>query len=153
MSAIELLINMTDSAVDMLFSSARKMPAERQVWSPMETGRTALDQLQECACAPDLHMQLIDPEHPGPFEGYEGAREYRKRWTTVEACEAACRESTARWAHFVRGLSPERLASMAETPWGPTPVGVITGFHYWNLVYHLGQINYIQTLYGDRDMF
>jgi hypothetical protein len=22
---------------------------------------------------------------------------------------------------------------------------------YWNTIYHIGQINYIQTLYGNRD--
>jgi hypothetical protein len=24
--------------------------------------------------------------------------------------------------------------------------------HYWNTVYHLGQVNYLQTLLGDREM-
>lgn len=153
MGAVQLLINMTEAAVDMLFASARRMPADRLVWKPLDQGRSSLDQLQECASVPDLHMQMIDPEIPGPFRGLEESYEYRQRWTTLDQCEAACREATARWVVFVRSLSEERLGEIITVPWGSAPVGVVTGLHYWNLVYHLGQINYIQTLYGDREMF
>jgi hypothetical protein len=28
----------------------------------------------------------------------------------------------------------------------------VLGMHYWNLTYHLGQINQIQMMLGDRQM-
>jgi hypothetical protein len=38
-------------------------------------------------------------------------------------------------------------------PWGAKMTfAELLFLNYWNLVYHQGQIAYIQTLYGDREM-
>jgi hypothetical protein len=37
-------------------------------------------------------------------------------------------------------------------PWGTYTLAAVMGFPAWNLNYHFGQINYIQTLYGDFSM-
>lgn len=39
-------------------------------------------------------------------------------------------------------------------PWNPSgskPIAECCFHPYWNMVYHQGQISYIQTLYGDFD--
>ena len=40
-------------------------------------------------------------------------------------------------------------------PWGDGMTETLANVmlhHFWNIVYHEGQIAYIQTIYGDREM-
>ncbi len=152
MDAIEFEIQAANRAITNLYAAARKMSDEQLRWSPLELGRTALSQLQECAMAPVLQSTMMAPEtraNPDP-------KLFRKlmveggRLKTLEECEAATHANTARWAETLRSLSEEDLQAVVSTPWGEElPVSAIATMHAWNMIYHLGQINYIQTLYGD----
>jgi hypothetical protein len=129
------------------------MPADKIEWSPLDQGRTALDQLQECAMAPDLYLGYLDPRHKRKANSYAEAAELQSRWTTVDECLKALHEKTAALIAAIGALPRERLSEECTMPWGEQmTVQAIAGLHYWNLTYHLGQINYIQTLYGDKAM-
>lgn len=130
------------------------MPADKIEWSPLGQGRTALDQLQECAMAPDLYLGYLDPTYRRKANSYAEAAELQRRWTTVEECLQALHESTIALTDAMRNLPLDRLNDEHTMPWGEQmTLQGIAGLHYWNLTYHLGQINYIQTLYGDKAMF
>lgn len=144
----------TEAAVNMLFDSAKRMPEDKLVWSPLEQGRTALDQLQECATAPDFYLRYLDPKYTPLYNSYEEASAAGKNFLTLAACEQECERLTGQLIDAIRAITPDRLGEMHTMMWGEQmSIAGIAGLHYWNLVYHLGQINYIQTLYGDRNMF
>lgn len=154
MHPLDPIVSATLVSVDMLFNSAKRVPEEKLTWSPLDHGRTVLSQLQECAIAPHFYLVYLKPGYQSPFHGYEEASEYSKQFDTLEKCEMKCREMTAELAEAMRQVTPDRLSELHVMPWGQEmAISTIAGLHYWNNVYHLGQINYIQTLYGDREMF
>lgn len=143
----------TEGAVDMLYRFARRVPEDKLEWKPYEEGRTILDQLQECAQAPIWYIPMLDPSFSHGFANYEEMQTARKEWKTLEDCERVTHENTAKLLEVVRNVSDEDLNTEVKMPWGETMRKVdVIGFHHWNLTYHLGQIAYVQTLYGDKEM-
>ncbi len=72
--------------------------------------------------------------------------------TTLEACETALRENTQRLLQVVETLAAADLSQTAVAPWGKTyTLAEGCMLHHWNLTYHLGQVAYIQLLYGDTE--
>jgi len=151
---METLINSTLWAAEALVNTVRRMPADKVEWSPLDQGRTALNQLQECAIAPDLYLGYLDPTYVRQANSYAEAADLQSQWKTVDQCVTVLNENTAKLVEAIRNLPVDRLSEMHTMPWGEQmSVAGIAGLHYWNLTYHLGQINYIQTLYGDKAMF
>lgn len=148
------LINSTLWAAEALANTVKRMPKEKIEWSPLDQGRTTLSQLQECAIAPDLYLAYLDPTYNRKANSYAEAAALQSQWKTVEECLTALQENTAQLVEAIRNLPPERLSEVHTMPWGEQmTVQGIAGLHYWNMTYHLGQINYIQTLDGDKAMF
>ena len=52
MQHLDQILRMTEHVTNELFKIARAMPVDRQTWKPLENGRSALEQLQECAQTP-----------------------------------------------------------------------------------------------------
>lgn len=150
---MEALIAMNNQAVEMLFGAVKKMPADKQTWKPLDEGRSALEQCRECATVADMFQSNIDPNHTPRWASFEEMSAESSTWD-LDKCEAECKATTAKLNQAIAKMTPEQMVEMHTMPWGMEHSGgEIAGFHYWNLVYHLGQVNYIQTLYGDRDMF
>ena len=142
----EVIAARTEEAFRDLFASARRMPADKLDWQPLGDGRTALDQLRECATAPSFYRSVLTSE---PLENL---REVRKGWD-IDECERRGIVATEHLTQTIRSLSAESLATRIEVPKnGTLPVLDVVWMHLANLTYHLGAINYIQTLYGDLEM-
>jgi hypothetical protein len=135
----------TEEALEDLIKSIRRMPLEKLTWRPMDLGRTALDQFQECATAPNTYRSRI----LGLPEVNE--REQRKVWD-VDETERRARATTAELLLVTRSISEARLSETVAVPWGTTSILELIWMHLWNLTYHLGAVNHIQTLYGDLEM-
>jgi hypothetical protein len=131
------------------------MPEDKLTWKPLENGRATLDQLQECAQTPVFFAGLIDSKFAmemGP-ETNEKLMSERQTWTTIDECERVCKKNNKILFDVINNISNDDLEKKVEVPWGDSvTLADAIGFQYWNLVYHQGQINYIQTLYGDMQM-
>lgn len=150
---MEALIAMNNQAVDMFFGAVRKMSPEKQAWKPLDEGRSALEQARELATVPDMFMMHIAPERTPKYASFEEAMGAGANMD-LDTCEAECRKMTSELNEIIAKMTPEQASKKHAMPWGMEHSGgEIAGFHYWNTVYHLGQVNYIQTLYGDKDMF
>jgi hypothetical protein len=137
-----LILSMTENAIDGFFSYAKAVPDDKIQWKPLDAGRTVLDMAQECAQSADWAVGMIAA---GGFTGMDEARmkamkEERSGWTTVEECER------------VRNFPLSKMDETVEVPFGKKkyPWWEILLIHYWNLNYHWGQVAYVQTLYGDH---
>lgn len=151
------IVTATERAVDDLFRSARSMPEDKLHWTPHESKRSAMEILQECAQAPGWFSgMLIARSMPDlSDDAFEKARAERSQWKTLDECERVCRENTAKLCEIIRSYPDEDLGIMIHIPFGggmDRSLADVAMFHLWNLNYHLGQINYIQTLYGDYEM-
>lgn len=137
-------------ACEGIIRNVKAIPADKLNWKPMENGRSVLDQFAECAASPEIMKRALSGQ------GYNYLEEdtaKRKSLTTLEAAEQALRSGNQRLMTMIRELPDSRLSEKVNLPWGDTwSLCEIANMHYWNLVYHIGQINYIQTLLGDFEM-
>jgi hypothetical protein len=138
-----------------LFRNARAMPEDKLEWKPSETARTALDQIQECAYTPLIFIPILVNRASEPFDmaKFEEMRAIRRQWTTIDECERVFWENTNKLFDVIRQVPDTDLDVQVQMPWGSSePLATVLLIHFWNLVYHQGQISYIQTIYGDREM-
>ena len=154
----DMVIEMTKKAAADLFRSARAMPEDRLAWQPEGQGRSALDILKECVQmgeAPLFFLGPNGPKEPTPDE-YKKWQEEQKQWKTIDDCEKAFYEKFDNSIGAFKEINQDNLEKEVDFPFGKpgekiSMAGVMLST-YWQLVYHLGQVNYIQVLYGDKEM-
>lgn len=147
----------TRSSAAAAFKAAKAVPADKLEWSPMDNGRSTLDQCRELAMCPDWAMSIISGEKMPEWSEELAAKikEEQSAWKTVEDCERECNARLDKYCAYLKSMPDERLS---ETKWLPYDGGrdfsmpEMMEYPRWNFDYHAGQINYIQTLYGDKDM-
>ena len=150
----EQIVRQTQRALGDVLRAIEALPADKQDWSPGPPARSALAQLQEIAVAPGLHKLLVLGEELSPQFHMSIQAEARKL-TTVAAAKEAAQKSTADLCDLILSFPDDQLDKEVTLPFGPGMVFTladILGLDYWNMTYHLGQINYIQTLLGDTQM-
>jgi uncharacterized damage-inducible protein DinB len=156
MKTQEQIIQSTHRGMDIIFRTVRAMPEDKLDWKPMDAGRSALDQLQECSWSPNFYRMVLEqktfPELDENF--FDEASKQRKQWTTIDLCEEHCKENTEKLCSVIRSLSDEDLSTTIHIPTRGIDLSLadIALSHFAHMQYHTGQINYIQTLYGDADM-
>lgn len=154
MSFTQLVSKLTLDAVDELLRYAKAIPADKLNWRPAAHARTALEILQECAVLPAaITAWLHDrPQSPPSMDQYALYWAQAEMLSTIEACEHALRENTQKLLQAVASLPEAELSQTAVAPWGKTyTLAEGSLIHHWNVTYHLGQIAYIQLLYGDTE--
>lgn len=152
----DYIIEATRSAADEAFRYAKSVPAEKLEWKATDSGRSVLEQCRELAMCPKWAQDIIRGTEPEWNEETMAAIQAEGlQWTTVEACEEECKRRLDGLFALYSEVSDERLK---ETKWLPYDGGrdftvqEMMDYPRWNFNYHLGQIAYIQTLYGDKDM-
>jgi len=153
--AKDFLIQLTREQIDALFRNARALPPERLEWRPMDQGRSALDQVRECTAIPRLLSRILrERAFNVEREEMDALRAEWATWSLDEA-EKVGRKETEEFVQLLASLDEETLETSIPVPiFGGRERTLleIAATHAWNLIYHNGQIAYIQTLLGDREM-
>ena len=137
-----------------LASAIEKMPEDKVGWHPKTSegeGRDALDQALECAYlnewAAEGYRTQISPQID--WEDYKVQCDKRRNKSD---CVRWLHSSTNSLADALAGFPAAKLGEACrdtvhniDTTWANFAVDLF----YWNTVYHEGQVNYIQVLYGD----
>ncbi len=142
--------------MEALLSQAKRVPADKLDWKPLEAGRSVLDQLQECAVIAGFYKSLL-ATYLMPEFGPEFMADYNKaraELDTMAKVESMLRENTATAVAAIRRAVPDDVIENEMPFFGPEPWKVysVMNAHAWNMHYHTGQICYVQTLLGDKDM-
>lgn len=149
MTAKEAVIHQTWKAVDAFFAIAKEIPAEKLEWSPLDKGRTVLDQAREVALSAtwgsmvltDGKMPDFTPELMAEFERMKQAI------PDLAACEELCRKNTEGLVEVILNFPESELGKKVAMPWGGEWTMLdFMGIHAWNCSYHEGQLNYIKIL-------
>jgi hypothetical protein len=121
---------------------------EEQLGTPFnETTRTAYDFLYECEYVNRRMTQRITGEEPtpAPWTGWAVApEEWRNRETAIAKFEASVNDLLAAALE-----DPEKEIILPDEVTTPFALALFADMHS---MYHLGQIDYIQTLHGDTKM-
>ncbi len=158
MSAINLsqfLSAKIRSAGQALTAAVEKMPDDRIVWHPTtegNQGRDALDQALECAY---LNEWVAEGYRTGnmPSINWDDYKVKCDANRNKAACLRWLHSSTNALAEAISAFPPEKIGDATTDPvhdgkattWADFAIDLF----YWNTVYHEGQVNYIQVLYGD----
>jgi len=153
----EQLVKATQKAVEDVCRSARAVPAEKLDWSPGGDSRSVLNQMQEIATSARWFLPLVRDRKPPVFDEHalEESRRLRKSFDTLDKCITAARESTSELCREIAAFPDSALDQEMSLPFGggmTVSMADVLMMHYWNATYHLGQINQIQLMLGDKAM-
>ena len=154
MTVNELAAMLTKEAGGHVARAAKAMSEERQTWRPLESGRSPVDQVAECSAANEFAAVTLREFIPPTFnkESLDGRK---AELDAMPKALAALRASTDDLLAAIGEFPADRLEEMVDLPMAPglrKPFAWVMMLGYWNMIYHWGQINYIQTLYGDWEM-
>lgn len=153
MSLKQHLIDNNNSVSAQFFAAVDKVPADKAGWKPLDNGRSVLDIAAEVALSTTWPLVFMPgaPKFEMTDEVMEQFMAEKAALTTVAACKKVAEEGLAKTNAALAGLTDEQLAEPIETFFtpGPTPRSSALTVFADNARYHTGQINYIQTLYGD----
>jgi len=151
------VVRATQKALDDVCRAALAVPPDRLEWIPMGEARHVLSQMQEVATAGTWFIQIVRDRKPPEFD--EHARRetlrLRKSYDTIEKCVEGARNTTSELCQAIASFPDSALEDEMRLPFGGgvlMTMADVLGMHHWNMVYHLGQINQIQLMLGDRDM-
>ena len=151
------MIDVTRAAATEAFKCAKATAADKVDWSPMDNGRSVLNLCRELAMCPKWAEDIISgaPQPEWNEETAAAIKAEQEQWKTIEDCEAECNRRLESLFEMYRNMPDERLS---ESKWLPYDGGrdfkmpEMMDYPRWNFNYHFGQIAYIQTLYGDKEM-
>ncbi|MBS1705634.1 MAG: hypothetical protein JST40_07145 [Armatimonadetes bacterium] len=152
MDAKTAIIALTERGARGFFSSAKRTPADKLDWKPLDEGRSTLDQCQEVAFCPTWGSGILKHRGMDPNVDWEAAQAAAKQLTTVEACEAKFFELFEGLKAEIAAFPEAEMGESITLQWGTFTYMEIMEVPHWNVLYHWGQVNYIQTLYGDKEM-
>ena len=134
-----------------LIRNIEAMPTDKADWKALELGRSALNQVQECAVIAAMFAEVFSKQAIPAMEGDEFGSAM-SALDTVQKAVAALRTNTEALVKAIEAFPADSLEKPTHLPWDPTPTtfAEIMFTNYWNSTYHEGQINFIQTLYGDK---
>ena len=132
------------------------IPDDRLNWSPSESARTPVEIVAHAADAIFHIAEMIDgrPFYQGPSADADlRFRERERDFKTREAALELLEKNSAILLEVLDRLTPERLDSeMATLPFGlgQAPIAMVLGAPADHTRWHAAQLEYIQTIYGDR---
>lgn len=151
----ELILALTQQGKDSLQSTFDATPDDKISWKPLDNGRPALDLFGEVAqtCGMIARLVASKGEEKPSREMFGQMRAERANWTRADA-NAAMDTHFAALLEAIQNLSEEDFEQMVTLQMGGGLTAPLSGWAmmaYRSMISRFGQINYIQTLYGDFD--
>ncbi len=131
-----------------LLASTSAMPEDKRNWKPLGAGWAVNDLLVECILV-NLKWAATLRNRAYTRVSSEVAESLRAVTGTSQGLTDHLRQSTDELIVAIENVRNDELTEVVETPFGTYSLADCCLIAYWNSAYHEGQINYIQTLYGD----
>ena len=129
-----------------LWRTAQAIPEEKLDWMPGGEARTARQLLEELVTTTTFTAQMIrDMKMPEMTE--------EKLPKSITELEKLHKAAITDFLKAVSEFPEDKLQEKLDLPWGNLTFFQIISYPYWNMMYHFGQISYIQLLYGDKEMY
>lgn len=145
---VEALIGQIEMTSKLFASDIRAMPHETLAANLGGKSRTGYDVVFEVAW---LNQAIADQAQGKPFD-FEEPKGWMKAPAEFCAHENALTKFENSVADLKQALSTADQATLdkvVQSPMGPTPVLDIAGIVPGHIMYHSGQLNFIQTVQGD----
>jgi hypothetical protein len=151
------VVRATQKALDDICRAALAVPEDKVTWSPMGDARTVLSQMQEVAVSGPWVIPILQDRKAPEFDEHAKRESIRLRrsFDTIEKCVAAAQEGTCELCQAIENFPDKHLDDEICMPFGggvTMTMADVLMLHHNNMVYHWGQINYVQLMLGDREM-
>lgn len=144
----EALPTLVEDAYRELWKNAERL-GDKLDYKAAETTRTPLAMLVECATMPPFLAQVIRdrrlPENMSDSPNVEGL-------DSVATCKAHFESVKQPLYDAIAAFPGDKLLETIDTPWGTFTWRDFMAYAYWNPMYHVGQMAYIQMIHGDVAM-
>lgn len=148
MTYLEALPALIEDAYRELFKNAARIEGKLD-FKAAETNRTPIEMLVECATVPQFLAPTIRnralPAEMGEPHATNGLE-------TIEACKKHFDSVKGELFEAIRSFPESKLEETIDTPWGTFTWRDFMAYAYWNPMYHVGQLAYIQMMHGDTAM-
>jgi len=152
----DYIVDTARKAAEMAFLYAEKVPADKLDWNPLDTGQSVIRMCRELAVTPIWAIMGLGGNIEGWSEDQAAAMHQEMAdWATVAQCKAEFEKNFPKWEAVARAMPDEKLPQkkwLEVTKREHTYLELLD-YVQWNSTYHLGQIAYIQTLYGDKETY
>lgn len=133
-----------------------RIPVEKQTWSYSDSSRSAVEIVAHSGWSLGWIRSMLEGIPYPAANTAEGDREMREielGFKDAESALALLDENSGAWINYVRGLAMDDLDQVVQMPFGFGEVRVrdALGAAAWHTSDHCAQIEYIQTMLGDRD--
>jgi hypothetical protein len=157
----DLISSSKESAVqgmEMFLRNFSHVPDDKLTWQATPTAKSALRIAAHTALyAGRFARMLRDRELPKPdsLEEWLAEREAEEvAITTREQMERVFREGTDEVLAALGSLTPEEVASTLDSGQGWTmSMAFLMGLPGWHATLHMGQIDFLQTCWGDQEVY
>ena len=141
-------------AKDRLTKCLETTPDDKAGWSPAPTARTPIEIVAHAAMGTrGIHGMMKGD--PFPFNDMAEidavSRAEEKKYSRREQALALLQETSDSYLSWLDTLTPEQVSSEADFGFAKFPMAAAITFPADHLRSHAAQIEYIQTIYGDRD--
>ena len=153
--AIEAAIAEYLRAKQRLLADLESTPEDRVSWAPSESSRTPIELVVHAAMGTEgMHGVLTGK--PFPFADMAEldafSREKEKEFTTREQAIALLDQVSDAYVEWMATLTDEQLAENFSMGPMNAPFAYAITFCADHLRCHASQLEYLQTIYGDREM-
>jgi len=143
-------------AKERLLAGLATTPDDRINWAPSPTARTPVQLVAHAAWAVRSINETLDGrtfQAPSVAEADRSFRDWEQQFTTRDEVLALLDQNGAAYLAWLDTLTPERLEASVEMPFnlGPAPLSLALTFVPAHTRYHVAQLDYLQTIYGDHD--
>jgi len=146
-----LAVTLTRRAAQALVTAIEATPDNCLTWQPPDQSRSILQQVIDCALANLKWAQILQNDTYSRLpRAFGDVAEIAL--TTREAALARLQETTDLLAAAIEAVDDTEVARMLPIPADDgvdLTVAEACLHAYWNMVYHEGQIRYLQALYED----
>lgn len=146
------LVAFTHRVHHFLTNDIKAISAEKLNVSPGGSARAPLHIVAECAAINGMvaaYLMTGETKRLPPDE----REEWMSSFTTREATLQVLNESTAALVDAIQGLDPSTFGEISDQPFGRSLTRfAIAQAPAAHMMYHDGQLNYLQTLYGDTEV-
>ncbi len=149
MTGQESLIKLFKGGMPMLTKAVLAVPEDKLDWKPAEGSRTIRQVFTEAVMMPAYVARALNSKSVPPYE--EMAAAYAKM--SVEELVAQLDKNAEDYFAAINKFPESEYEEEFHAPWGVWSYFETMSYPYWNMMWHTGQINYIQTMYGDQNFY
>ncbi len=149
------LVKYTQKALHDFLTSVETLPEDKLDWAPSHTARSAFSMAQEIAMTCEFFAYFLQHRKMPLGDPHDGVAGAKLRLRTIGDCRSAAEVGTARIIQLISDFPDEEMETEIALPFlngRVMTMADVLGLYAWNLVYHYGQVNYIQTILGDMVM-